>query len=86
MKCPNGKHDNYCPEEDSVFDPDTEKCVCSGCLLEENKALRRMLKCLVGKARRAHSIRSCIEDDHIAWVELLSVAKEADDLLEPKNG
>lgn len=42
MKCPNDKHDNYCPEEDSVctFEPEFKQ-ECAQCVLEERDSLKQ---------------------------------------------
>lgn len=45
MKCPNGKHDSYCAEEDSVMDFSADDPVqeCAQCVMEERNKLRREL-------------------------------------------
>ena len=40
MKCPNGKHHSYCPEEDSVLNEDTGEFECARCVMDELILLR----------------------------------------------
>ena len=54
MKCPKGKHDNYCPQEDSIWNPNTETCECAACVREERDAL---LKLVVKVTRLLNSLR-----------------------------
>ena len=44
MKCPKGRHDNYCSEEDSLYNTEADAAECVLCIRDERNALAEALR------------------------------------------
>ena len=58
MKCPKGRHDNYCSEEDSLYNTEADAAECVLCIRDERNALAEALRATVDLLEEAHQYES----------------------------